>query len=103
MPNIKVTIPHQLPKADAKLRIEEMINQLQQQYGGMVSRVEKSWADDTLTFTIAAMAMSLTGHVYVEDAQVRVEVPVPWALAMFAGTMKKQIEEEGRKLLGPPG
>jgi putative polyhydroxyalkanoate system protein len=102
MPNINVSIPHQLSKADAKLRIEELIGQLQQQYGGMMGRVEKSWSGDTLTFTVGASGMSVSGHVYVEDQLVRVEVAVPWALAMFAGTLKKQIEDDGRRLLGPP-
>jgi putative polyhydroxyalkanoate system protein len=101
MRNITVTIPHQLSKADAKLRIDELINRLQQQYGGSVSQMQKSWTGDTLAFSVTASGISLSGQVYVEDTLVRVEVPVPWALAMFAGSVKKQIEEEGRKLLGP--
>ena len=100
MRNITVTIPHQLSKADAKLRIDELINRLQQQYGGSVSQIEQSWTNDTLAFSLTASGISLSGHVYVEDNSVRVEVPVPWALAMFAGSIKKQIEQEGRKLLG---
>jgi putative polyhydroxyalkanoate system protein len=101
MPNLSVAIPHQLPKPAAKLRIEELIDQLQQQYGSM-GQVQKNWSGDTLAFTISASGMSVSGHVYVEDQLVRVEVPLPWALAMFTGTIKNQIEQEGRKLLGPP-
>jgi putative polyhydroxyalkanoate system protein len=102
MPNLSVSIPHQLSKPEAKLRIEDLISQVQQQFGASVSRVEKSWDGDTLAFTVSASGVSLSGHAYIEENLVRVEVPVPWALAMFSGTIKQRIEQEGRRLLGPP-
>src|SRR5262249_10175552 len=102
MPNISVAIPHQLSRPEAKRRIEQLINDLQQQYGSSVGRVERNWEGDTLAFSVSAMGASLSGHAYLEDQAVRIEIPLPWPLAMFAGNVKQQIEQEGRKLLAGP-
>jgi putative polyhydroxyalkanoate system protein len=103
MPNLTVSIPHQLSRQEAKRRVEELVANLQRQYGSMASRVEQSWTDDdTMSFAVSAMGMSVTGEVVVADDVVRLDVALPFALAMLAGNVKQQIEEEGRKLLGRP-
>lgn len=99
MPNLSVSIPHQLPRAEAKKRVEGLISQLKNDYGGDAAHVDESWAGDTLTFKVAAMGMSLAGQVAVEDQAVKVDVALPFMLAMLSGRVKQTIEEEGRKLL----
>jgi putative polyhydroxyalkanoate system protein len=94
-----VSIPHQLSRAEARKRVEEMIAQLQRQYSSMVSLVEEKWVGDTLHFSMAAMGMTVSGQVFVEDQAVRLEMALPWALSMLAGSMRQSIEQEGRKLL----
>ena len=102
MSTMTVSIPHQLSRPDAKEKVEQLLDQVKQQYGGSIGRIDETWTDDTLDFKISVMAMSLTGQVFVEDSVVRLEVELPAALAMFAGGVKKTIEEEGRKLLNKP-
>jgi putative polyhydroxyalkanoate system protein len=102
MSNLTVSIPHQLSREEAKRRVEELVGNLQRQYGGMASRVEQSWTEDTMNFAVSAMGVSVTGEVLVTDDAVRLDVVLPFALAMLAGTVRQQIEEEGRKLLGGP-
>jgi putative polyhydroxyalkanoate system protein len=102
MPNLTVSIPHQLSREEAKRRVEELVANLQRQYGGMAGRVEQSWTGDTMNFAVSAMGMSVTGEILVADDVVRLDVALPFALAMLAGNVKQQIEEEGRKLLGGP-
>ena len=46
--------------------------------------------------------MNTSGQVFVEDQVVRLDIPLPWPLSMLAGGVKQRIEQEGRKLLGPP-
>jgi putative polyhydroxyalkanoate system protein len=101
MANLSVSIPHQLGRAEAKQRVEELIDKLRQQYGSL-GQIERSWEGDTLHFTLSASGMSQAGEAFVEDQAVRVEIPLPWPLAMLAGNLKKQIEQEGRKMLGGP-
>jgi putative polyhydroxyalkanoate system protein len=105
MPNLTMSIPHQLPRPEARQRVERLIADLKQQYGGTVGRLEERWTGDRLDFTISAMGISVPGHVDVEDQAVKVEVVLPLALAMLAGGVRQTIEQEGRKMLGnrPPG
>jgi putative polyhydroxyalkanoate system protein len=99
MPNITLSLPHQLPRAEAKKRVEELVGQFHQQVGGM-GRLEETWTGDTMAFTFSVAGTAVTGKVFVEDQAVRMEVNLPWALAMFAGGIKQRIEQEGRKMLG---
>ncbi len=98
--NFTMSIPHQLTRAEVKRRIQEQVGQLKQQYGAMLGQVQEHWEGDTMTFTLQVTGVTLTGHVHVEDQVVRVDVPLPWPLSMLAGTVKQQIEQHGRKLLG---
>src|SRR4051794_28341461 len=99
MPNITVSIPHQLTRAEAKRRIQEQIAHLQQQYGSLVGHVEQTWEGDTLDFKVNAAGQTITGRAAVEDQAVRLEIALPWMLSLMAQTMQQQIEEQGRRLL----
>jgi putative polyhydroxyalkanoate system protein len=101
---LTLSVPHQLSRDEARRRIRDQLDRLQQQpYGGMVSRVEQRWSGDTLDFTVHAAGQAVTGQLFVEDHAVRVEVALPWMLALLANTFKQQIERQGRDLLGHRG
>jgi putative polyhydroxyalkanoate system protein len=100
MPNLTINIPHQLGRAEAKRRIQEQIQQLRQQHGAMLSKLEERWTGDRLDFTVVVLAQTLTGWAFVEDQAVRLEVELPWMLAVLAGPVKHRIEQQGRNLLG---
>ena len=100
MPNVTITIPHQLGREEAKRRIMEQAAQLQSQHGSMLQRVEQRWDGDTLHFLVGAVGQSLSGTLRVAEQNVHLEVALPWMLALLAGTVKAQLEREGRKLLG---
>lgn len=99
MPNLTISIPHQLGRAEAKRRINEMTATLQGQSGGMLNRVEQHWDGDTLHFHIAAMGQSVSGTAHVTEQTVNLDIELPWMLSLLAGTVKKQIERQARDLL----
>jgi len=99
MPNLTVSIPHQLGREEARRRIETQLAQLQQQYGSMLTSMDQRWTDDTLDFTAGAHGMSVTGRLIVEEQRVVVEIVLPWLLGMFVGRIRNQIEQQGRLLL----
>jgi len=106
MQSLTLSIPHRLSRAEARRRIQEEVVRLKSQYGAMLGNVEERWTGDTLAFSLTATGVTLSGHVYVEDQVVRLDIPLPWPLAMLAGGVKQRIEQQGRKLLGsskPPG
>lgn len=103
MPNLTITIPHQLGRDEARRRIAEQASQLQGQHGGMLERIEQRWDGDTLHFLVGAVGQSISGTLRVAEQDVHLEVALPWMLALLAGTVKKQIERQGHKLLDHKG
>ena len=99
MPNLTISIPHQLPRAEAKRRVQEQVAQLRRQAGAMVTNLQENWVGDILEFSLAVTGVTLSGHVYVEDHVVRLDIPMPWPLSMLLEKIKPQIEQQGRKLL----
>jgi putative polyhydroxyalkanoate system protein len=94
-----MSIPHQLTRAEAKRRVHEQVETLKRQYGGVMGHVQDTWTGDTMAFTLTVSGVTVSGHVYVEDHVVRLDVPLPWRLSMLVGGVKAQIEQQGRKLL----
>jgi hypothetical protein len=101
MPNLTLSVPHQLTRAEAKRRMQEGLTRFQQQYGGLVGQVEHRWDGDTLDFQVSAAGQTVSGQATVDDHQVHLIVALPWMLAMLAGPIKKQLEQQGRHLLAP--
>jgi putative polyhydroxyalkanoate system protein len=100
MPNLTISIPHQLGRTEAKRRLGELASQLQDQSGGMLKGVEQRWEDDTLHFVVGAAGQSISGTAHVAEQTVNMEIALPWMLSLLAGTVKKQIERQARDLLG---
>ena len=96
---ITINIPHQLSRAEVKRRIQEEVGRTVSQLGPLVSMVKQDWTGDTLDFSVSAAGQLISGKVFVEDRQVRVEVALPWFLAALAGAVRQGIEQRGRHLL----
>jgi putative polyhydroxyalkanoate system protein len=100
MPKIKISLPHQYDRVEAKRRTQECIEEMRRQYGATVGHFSEQWDGDTLDFTVTAMGMQITGAAQVEDRAVHLEIDLPWLLSALAGPIKQSIEQNGRKLLG---
>lgn len=100
MPNLTISIPHQLGQAEAKRRLDELASSVQGKSGGMLQQIEQHWDADTMHFQIGAMGQSISGTANVTDQAVNLDIALPWMLSMLAGTVKKQIEQQARDLLG---
>lgn len=102
MPNLTVSVPHQLTRAEAKRRIQEGISDLHRQQAALLGGVHETWNGDAMNFSGGVMGQSISGWINVEDREVRVEVVLPGLLGMVAAALKPQIERQGQKLLGGP-
>lgn len=94
-----VVIPHQLGREAARQRLQAGVETLKQKFGDKVASIDGTWAGDHLNFAIAAMGQGVSGGLDVGDTEVRVEVQLPWLLAMIAEKAKGLIEKEGQLLL----
>jgi putative polyhydroxyalkanoate system protein len=99
MPNLTISVPHQLGITEAKRRVDELASNVQGHSNGMLQRVEQHWDGDTLHFHIAAMGQSISGTAHVVEQTVNLDIALPWMLSLLAGTVKKQVEQQARDLL----
>jgi hypothetical protein len=94
-----VTVPHQLGRAEARRRLETGLGQLRTTFAEKVTSITDTWTDDRLDLRVQALGQNVAALVDVEDDHVRVEVQLPWMLAMLAEKAKNLIQREGTLML----
>lgn len=99
MPAINLSIPHKLSPEEAKLRITKLITETKSQFGGSVSEVKESWADNKGTFSFRAMGFPVSGNLQVEPSTVQVEINLPFAALPFKGRVESEISTRAKQLL----
>ncbi|MGO4388446.1 polyhydroxyalkanoic acid system family protein [Microvirga sp. 2YAF29] len=94
-----VSIPHNLGKAEAMRRLQGGMGSLKSQFGDKVASINEAWAGDRMDFRVGAMGQNVSGHLDVMEDQVRVELQLPWILAVVAEKAKSFIQKQGTLLL----
>ena len=94
-----VSIPHQLGKVEAKRRLETGLHELKQRTDGKIGSVEETWNGDHANFRVAILGQSASGKLDVMDDSVRLEIQLPWLLAMVVEKVKPLIEKQGHLML----
>ncbi len=96
---VVVSIPHQLGKQEAARRLKSGLGKVVESFGTTLLVVDQSWTDDHLDFHVRALGQTTSGTVDVAEDHVRLEVRLPWALAMLAEKAKAVIKQRGQLLL----
>ncbi|MGW8207357.1 MAG: polyhydroxyalkanoic acid system family protein [Hyphomicrobiaceae bacterium] len=99
---VVVTIPHRLGKAEAKRRLQSGFHNVRSNFGESFMMLKDSWAGDHLDFQASLLGQSTTGSVDVAENHVRLEVQLPWVLALLANKAKVLVEKQGRLMLEKP-
>ena len=94
-----VSIPHNLGKAEATRRLQGGLSHLKSQFVDKFASVEESWNEDRMAFRVGMLGQSIDGHLDVMDDQVRVEVQLPWVLAVVAEKARSFIQKQGTLML----
>lgn len=94
-----VEIPHQLGREEARRRLETGIGQLKTKFGDKLNSVDETWSGNHLDVVIKAMGQAISAGLDVEADHVRLEMQLPWMLAMLAEKAKGFIRKEGQLLL----
>ena len=94
-----VYIPHQLGRAEARRRLRTGFDDLKARYAHKVTALTDHWTEDHLDLDVKALGQAISAAVDIGDDQVRVEVRLPWLLAMLAEKAKGLISREGSKIL----
>jgi hypothetical protein len=100
---VSITVSHDLGREGAVARLREGIDRIRDRLGMVkMQLVEERWEGDSLHFGVAALGYTVRGRLDVEQALVRVEVMLPWVLAVFAEKLKIGVEKQGQILLEKP-
>lgn len=100
---VSITISHDLGREAALNRLRDGIDRIRDRLGMVkMQLVEERWEGDSLHFGVAALGHTVRGRIDVEEALLRVEVALPWMLAVFAEKLKIGVEKQGRILLEKP-
>jgi hypothetical protein len=94
-----MSIPHQLGKAEALRRLKTGLGDTGANFGHLFSINEQTWTGDHLQFRVTAIGQAAHGSIDVAEDYVRLEVYLPWLLAMLAETLQPLIRKEGTLLL----
>ena len=99
---IVVTIPHRLSRQEAVKRLKAGFSNVRTSFGQGFVVVKDEWAGDHLDFRASLLGQTTTGSVDVADDHVRLEVQLPWVLALLAEKAKALVQREGRLMLEKP-
>jgi Putative polyhydroxyalkanoic acid system protein (PHA_gran_rgn) len=99
---VVVTIPHKLGKAEAKRRLEAGFANVRSNFGEKFVVLDDAWAGEHLDFRASLLGQTTTGSVDVADDHVRLEVQLPWMLALLANKAKALVQKQGRLMLEKP-
>ena len=96
---VVVSIPHQLGKEEALRRLQTGTGKLRSQFGDKLGTIEDTWTGDHADFRVSVLGQTVTGGLDVMPNYVRVEVQLPWMLAMIAEKAKGLIQKQGTLML----
>jgi hypothetical protein len=93
-----VDLPHKLVKDEARRRIANNVQKLQENIPGG-AQVQAGWVNDQLNLDVQAMGQSVTATIDVEETKVHLKVLLPPMLGMFAGIIQAALQKKGDVLL----
>jgi len=100
---VSITISHELGREAALARLRGGVDKIRDRLGMVrMQLVEERWEGDALHFGVGALGHTVHGRVDIEDSLVRIEVTLPWMLAVFAEKLKIGVEKQGQILVGKP-
>jgi len=95
MATIEMRRSHALPREEARKRAEELARSLEEKLG-----IEWRWSGDLLSFEVPrGPAKGTKGVVRVGEAEVSVEIDLPFLLRMLKGKVESKVREKLDRLL----
>ena len=97
---MRVPIPHQLGKDEARRRLKARSGDLAGMMPGGMADVTVTWPDqDRMNLAVTAMGSSVNAAVEIGESAVTVIVDLPMALKFFEPLIRGAVEKNGQKLL----
>ena len=98
MPKISVTIPHQFDRATVIEKVQPAMEKTANDFQGQDPVID--WQEDKANFHFKSLGFSIKGAVVVDDAEVTVDLELPFAAMMYKEKAKKGITKNVTAALG---
>ena len=85
--------------AKAAIKLQNMLPQLETQYGHLIQDLRQTWEGSTNAFSFKAKGYEIIGVLYIEDATIDIEAEVPWAVTLMAGKIETMFRQKMLELL----
>jgi len=100
MPKITVRIPHALGAAEAFQRVKPALEKTAKDFQGHDLQIDPK--DTSATFSFKSMAFTIKGTAEASDAEVVVNVDLPFAAMMFKDQAERALAKNVKRALEPP-
>ncbi len=94
VPKVNLEIPHALPPAEVKDRLQRLAESAEAQYGTQVKDLSQGWDENVLNFGFKTFGMRFEGSIGVEENRVLVSCDLPFSAMMFKGKIESQLKEQ---------
>jgi hypothetical protein len=91
MAQFQTVVPHQLGRAAARARLEQVLPRLAAGFGDQLSDLQGAWHGHELHYGFTAVGFKITGQIVVEEAAARVHCQLPMAALLFRGRIEQEI------------
>ena len=99
MPNISLSIPHELTQEQATDRIKRNITRARMEFAGHISSIEEHWNENVGTLNIAAKGFTGAARVTVNPSDVAIEMTVPAIAMMFRSKIEETLKTYVSRML----
>jgi len=96
---VTVIVGHRLGKVEAVRRLKEGFARTKGQLGQMIALEQDTWEGDTLRFHMRALGQIVAGTIEVLEDALRIEVSLPWFLAIAAKRLLPILQKEATLLI----
>ncbi len=99
MPNLTISVPHQLTQEEALGRVKRGIAHLKTQYSSQMNNLQESWDGNVGKFSFSALGFPVSGVGTVNPQDVTADIDLPFAAAPFKGKIESALREKLTNLL----
>jgi putative polyhydroxyalkanoate system protein len=95
---MRIAIPHNTTKANARTTIEQKVTALLSQFGGRIDDLQQEWLGDTLEFKGKARGFKVEGTVEVTDQEIVIDGKLPFMALPFEPKIREAVKREAENL-----
>ena len=95
---MRIAIPHNTTRQDARARVEMKVGGLLAQFGGRADEIEHEWTGDTLRFKGKARGFSVSGTLEVTDSEVVIDGKLPFIAMAFEPRIREAVKREAETM-----